>query len=529
MIFGLIILSTALTLSGVAAYYSIAGLVAIFSAAPIPIMIMGGSLEIGKIVSTVFLHNNWKRLELAYKAYLIPAVMILMLLTSLGIFGLLSKAHLDQSIVSGDSMSKVAIYDEKIKTEKDNIDSAKKAIGQMNSQVDQMMSRTDSDKGAERAVIIRKQQAKERKSLQDDITKSQKNIIQLQEERAPLAAENRKIEAEVGPIKYIAALIYGDNPDQNILEKAVRWVIILIVVVFDPLALCLILAANKQLEWAREGKGGWVHEDEDAKPLDLTPAPDLEEVPPSEQVAEALHEPLTVDNSNSAYNTLPESYLFSWTPHDPIYVADMPTPTPTAIVEENIIEPLVAKDAESSYNLDVEESLTQTEFNFDQPIQEESVAIIPEPESTIVVEEQVKLDDPNLPVLRGDYAVRYQGKVYNLDAFNSMHPELALRADNDVPPTESKCGFGISFPLTPSKGDMFIRVDYMPEHLYKWNGEKWIEIDKNSTDSYAYNAAYIQHLVSKLQAGEYEIEDLSDTERDQVEQQIEDIVRSKNA
>jgi hypothetical protein len=124
----------------------------------------------------------------------------------------------------------------------------------MNSQVDQMLGRSDNETGAQRAVNIRKGQAKERASLQAEITKSQKIIQQLQEERAPIAAEFRKVEAEVGPIKYIAALIYGDNPDANVLERAVRWVIILIVVVFDPLALCLILAGNKQIEWTRADK-----------------------------------------------------------------------------------------------------------------------------------------------------------------------------------------------------------------------------------------------------------------------------------
>jgi hypothetical protein len=254
-------LASAITISAIAAWYSIAGLTAIFAAAVVPVIIMGGSLELGKIVATVWLHNNWKRAGWLYKTYLVPAIVFLMLLTSMGIFGFLSKAHSDQSLVSGDAMSKIAIYDEKITAERDNIAAAKKAIEQMNTQVDQMMGRTDSDKGAERSVNIRRAQAKERNALQADITRAQKNIQSLQQERAPLAAEFRKVEAEVGPIKYIAAFIYGDDPDQNVLEKAVRWVIILIVVVFDPLALCLILAANKQLEWARHGTGGWVHEE----------------------------------------------------------------------------------------------------------------------------------------------------------------------------------------------------------------------------------------------------------------------------
>jgi len=254
MLFGYVILVTALLLSTVAAYYSIAGLAAIFAAAVVPVIIMGGALEMGKIVATVFLHRNWSRLSWGFKSYLIPAVALLMLLTSLGIFGLLSKAHSDQSLVSGDSSSQVAVIDERIRTQRENIDAARQALKQLDSSVDQTMSRTTDERGATRSANLRRSQQKERDQLQADIAKAQVSIAQLNEQRAPLATELRKVEAEVGPIKYIAALVYGDNPDANLLEQAVRWVIILIVVVFDPLALCLILAGNRELAWARESK-----------------------------------------------------------------------------------------------------------------------------------------------------------------------------------------------------------------------------------------------------------------------------------
>jgi len=130
----------------------------------------------------------------------------------------------------------------------------------MDAQVDEKLSRTTDDRGAERAVQIRRNQSKERTTLQNEISSAQKKISSLQEQRAPIASQARKVEAEVGPIKYIAALIYGDNPDANLLEKAVRWVIILIVLVFDPLALVLILAADQTFEWHRGDKRkreGW--------------------------------------------------------------------------------------------------------------------------------------------------------------------------------------------------------------------------------------------------------------------------------
>jgi hypothetical protein len=260
MIFGYILLLIALLISSVAAYYSIAGLTAIFAAAFWPIVIMGGVLEIGKIATTVWLHKYWDRAAIQFKLYLVPAIAILMLITSMGIFGFLSKAHLDQAVPAGDISSQVQIFDDKIKTERDNIDAARRALKQMDAQVDAKLSRTDDDKGAERAVQIRRAQSKERNNLQNEISSAQKKISALQEQRAPVASQARKVEAEVGPIKYIAALIYGDNPDANLLEKAVRWVIILIVLVFDPLALVLILAADQTFEWHRgdrKRRQGW--------------------------------------------------------------------------------------------------------------------------------------------------------------------------------------------------------------------------------------------------------------------------------
>ena len=258
MLFGYLLLAVALTISLTAAFYSIAGLTAIFAAAFWPIVIMGSVLELGKVITTVWLHKYWDRVAVQFKLYLVPAIGILMLITSMGIFGFLSKAHLDQAVPAGDISSQVQIFDDKIKTERDNIEAARKALKQMDAQVDEKLSRTTDDRGAERAVQIRRTQAKERTTLQNEISTAQKKISALQEQRAPVASQARKVEAEVGPIKYIAALIYGDNPDANLLEKAVRWVIILIVLVFDPLALVLILAADQTFAWHREDKRkGW--------------------------------------------------------------------------------------------------------------------------------------------------------------------------------------------------------------------------------------------------------------------------------
>jgi hypothetical protein len=245
-------LISGLTVSAVAIYYSVAGLVAIFSAAVIPIIVMGVALEVSKLAGTVWLKQNWTRAPYFIRAYLLAAIAILMLITSMGIFGFLSKAHSDQSLVSGDVQSRIAVYDEKIKTAKDNIDANRKALKQMDEAVDQVMGRSSDEKGADKAVAIRRGQQKERARLQTEIAAEQKIISQLSEERAPIAAEVRKVEAEVVPIKYIANFIYGDNPDANILEKAVTWVIIIIVVVFDPLAVILLLASQYSFQWFRK-------------------------------------------------------------------------------------------------------------------------------------------------------------------------------------------------------------------------------------------------------------------------------------
>lgn len=247
-------LISGLSISAVAVYYSVAGLVSIFAAAAIPIMIMGVTLEVSKLVATVWLKQNWSIAPKLIRAYLMIAVLILMMITSMGIFGYLSKAHLDQSVPTGDVSDKVALIDEKIKTQRDNVEASRKALAQMDAQVNETISRSNDTKGTERAVQIRRTQAKEREALQKDIANAQAAIAKLNEERAPIAKELRKVEAEVGPIKYIAALLYEDNPGQDLLEKAVRAVIILIVVIFDPLAVVLLLASQYSFAWFRRSE-----------------------------------------------------------------------------------------------------------------------------------------------------------------------------------------------------------------------------------------------------------------------------------
>jgi len=255
MILAWLLLLTGLTISAVAIYYSVVGLTAIFSAAVIPIIVMGSALEVGKLVCASWLKANWTRAPAYMKYYMISAVIILMIITSLGIFGFLSKAHNDQNLVSGDVQSKIAIYDEKIKTARENIEANRKQLKQMDEAVDQVMGRSTDEKGADKAVSVRKNQSRDRVALAKDIEANQKLIATLNDQAAPIRAEVRKVEAEVGPIKYIAKFIYGDHgADENMLERAVTWIIILIVIVFDPLAVIMLLAAQMTFGWLREQK-----------------------------------------------------------------------------------------------------------------------------------------------------------------------------------------------------------------------------------------------------------------------------------
>jgi hypothetical protein len=490
MFFAYIILFTAVLLSAVAAYYSIAGLTAIFAAAVIPVIIMGATLELGKVIATVWLHNNWKRINWAFKTYLIPAIIFLMLLTSMGIFGFLSKAHSDQSLVSGDAMSKVAIFDEKIATEKENIAQAKKAIEQMNAQVDQMLGRSDTERGAERAVTIRKNQAKERAALQAEIAKSQKIIQQLQEERAPLAAEFRKVEAEVGPIKYIAALLYGDNPDQNILERAVRWVIILIVIVFDPLALCLILAGNKQLEWVREDK---------EKKLIPEVAEKVEDIPKPQ--------PIVVEPEPEKFN--PDKVEV--TPEEEEQFKNLEPkqePETVGMVEEKIEEEPIAEEMASD--------LVEFQSANPEPLMviEEAKGLLPE--QTVAIE-TLGVTEEAFKKSAGEY-VEFEGKSMHKNVLKELRPDIfRIRPDSGETPN---IGFGTEFPKYAVMGDVFVRVDILPNRVYKFVRDKWIEMSKENSDTYLHNDAYINYLIEKIGSGEVDPEMLTSTEQDMVEQYI---------
>lgn len=479
-------LLTALVLSGIAAWYSILGLMAIFAAAVVPIIVMGGSLEVAKVVTTVWMHRYWDKINWKFKIYLVPAIIALAFLTSMGIFGFLSKAHSDQSLVSGDSIAKIAIIDEKIKISKEAIETNRKALKQLDEAVDQIMARSTDEKGADKSASIRKSQQKERSRILTEIEAEQKKILSYNEERAPLAAENRKLEAEVGPIKYIAALIYGDNPDSNLLERAVRWVIILIVFVFDPLALTLVIASNTSRQW------------------EVVEEPQKLEKPTTESVDVKIDSLLKKQ------------------------AEDILTPEPETKIEttntESILDkhPYLLKKPNSYHPPGVDPSppmvykIEKNEEISNAPIEEQPINFeVTADTNTPAIETEGITKEYPVREIDNDY-VSFEGKIIRKDALKEIKPEFfKLTAENADHPNAN---FGTSFPKIAKKGETFVRIDVVPNKVFKFDGVRWIEIVKSLSDTYLDNQEYIQFLISKLQTGEYDIDTFSDIERERIEE-----------
>jgi len=421
MILAWLLLLTGLTISAVAIYYSVIGLTAIFSAAVIPIIIMGSALEVGKLVCASWLKANWERAPRFMKYYMITAVSVLMLITSMGIFGFLSKAHNDQNLVSGDVTSRIAIYDEKIKTAKDNIDANRKALKQMDEAVDQVMGRSSDEKGADKAVGIRRAQQKERVRLQSEIAAEQKTIAALSEERAPIAAEVRKVEAEVGPIKYIAKFLYGDHgADENMLERAVTWIIILIVIVFDPLAVIMLLAAQMTFGWYREQKEStWI--DEQVEELnDSAFVADVGEKPTAEEVKQ-------VEEPEIPYTILDEH-------HEPDY-PDPKLEVTMVITPEESLNHIVAS-----------------------PAYPETDVYWPFPDATEPAEEPTPVTADSSEVIVEESTIQREARKYHII------PELAQELAKTT-----------SFPENPKEGDVCLREDFKPARSFTFNGSQWVD------------------------------------------------------
>jgi len=433
MFLALLTFVTGIAISIVAIYYSVLGLAAIFAAAVIPIVIMGTTLEISKLVTAWWLKANWHRAPLMIKLYLLPAVIMLMLITSMGIFGFLSKAHTDQAVPLGDTASQVAFIDEKINNERATIEDARRLLKQLDDAVIGIQSgegreirnrdgTTRIENPAERALQVRRSQARDRAALTQTINDSQARIVQLQEEKAPIASQLRAVEAEVGPIKYIAKLIYGDNPDSNLLEKAVVWVIIIIVLVFDPLAVLLLLASQMSFQWAKQDR----MERKDELVQETTPPEDSgKETPPTSQPDSGTDDAGSTEKISGEQESGPETEFVEIKRNfpEPEDVGYTQGPWPFPYNEEKDINDINAELAELGNEVDIDRIIEEIE---EEKKQEEKSALddwnrmIEEAEKA--AEQEKEIDDEKFLEEEENEEIKAAMRAWKHD-----HPETSLK------------------------------------------------------------------------------------------------------
>ena len=240
---------SAISISVIAAGYSIVGLATLFAGAVVPIIAMGSALEVGKLVAASWLYHNWNSdVPRLLKSYLFGAIIVLVFITSLGIFGFLSKAHLDQVKPTSGNAIKIEVIDKQINQQNLIIERAEKQITLLDKALEVYIDKEYVSRGLKE----RKKQEEERTLLNSAINEASDKIAELTNQKAELSLAQDKIEAEVGPIKYVAELIYGEKAQDNF-DKSVRFVILILIFVFDPLAVLLLIAANISLrQWRKK-------------------------------------------------------------------------------------------------------------------------------------------------------------------------------------------------------------------------------------------------------------------------------------
>ena len=237
---------SAIAISLIAAGYSILGLATLFAGAAVPIIAMGSALEVGKLVAASWLYHNWRSdISKLLKTYLFIAIIVLIFITSVGIFGFLSKAHLDQVKPTAGNQEQILLIDKKIKQEEMIIERAERTLNQLDKALDVYIDKEYVSKGLKE----RKKQKEERDLLNKSIDEAMEKIADLNNSKSSITIEQLKLEADVGPLKYVAELIYGDNAKDHF-DSAVRIIILILIFVFDPLAVLLLIAANISLrQW----------------------------------------------------------------------------------------------------------------------------------------------------------------------------------------------------------------------------------------------------------------------------------------
>jgi hypothetical protein len=602
-------LFTALTISGVAIFYSVSGLAAIFSAAVIPIIIMGGVLEVSKLVTAVWLHRYWQIATWWLKAYLSIAVVVLMLITSIGIFGFLSKAHDTASGNATEAIATVTRIDGQIAREEnrieiledritgissgtrfdvtssitqqetirdgawdrvqDDIDYAQGQIDRLRDQLATLDSAVNElrNKGVEvietdaggtfrraetetidyvaQAEVLYQQQKPQRDSIDEDIDNQQSNIDSyrlqaentinsanaeinrlrnqstssqdddlsqidewnlqidgiyntidgLKDEKFESEQAVRLVESEVGPIRYIAEFFTGtEDADASLLETAVSWLIMVIIFVFDPLAVLLLIASQYTFEQRRKEKFP------EGEPTLKKPEPFKESLinQELEEAVEHFARPELDFTSLQTRIELAKKAVNDWEESQKILEGK------ASAEQDQVIEP-VSEPVEKQLEMDFD---AEPEV-IDEVIKPKPPIIATEIETDGVTVEKIAKSEPE-----GDYMLDLEGRSIHKDALKSLHPELFLNIDSK---RASSTKFGTMFPPQAIKGDIFVRVDQMPNRVYKFEGKSWIEVQKEVSDTYLYDEEYIKHLVAKIQTGEYDVDLLSESERQQIE------------
>ena len=611
--------TAALCLSVIAEFYSIVGLTAIFAGAPISITVMGVILGTSKLSIIVWLHEFWKQVKWVMKIYLVSAVMVLMFLTSMGIFGYLSKAHIEQVGAGQENAAQIqrltlelqrqneivksaeskantletngtgadSNVQSQINQEQQRIDSAYSRIQpaiddqqrivdaqtkiyqdqiiKIDQQLDQLQQyqdakevervqalvgiKADGDWGpataravttwkntrtSERnAAVLKLEEANTnptiksareeilriRKGVETQISESNKLIDRLRnqlgkgdsasvetlineqqekiktanleietltQQKYTLEVEYRKFEVEVGPIKYIADLIYGDNSDKNMLEHAVRWVIILIVAVFDPLAAMMLLAATESMMWIRQ------------------------RLPkPKDQIDESEKSRLSdlLKKTQSERDKLFKAHSHEMERADTLAVKleEVESRTRKSLDELLSETPEVIKFETQNSDTAVDSEVETLSTVIDEPI----IEIPSEIKTEGVTSAKVIYQEMN------EY-VTFDGKLMSVEALKTLRPDLIVSSN-----TITQIMFGTKFPQFAKIGDIYIRTDTIPHIVFKFNGQKWIGIDKKFNNSYIQYIPYIKYLIQKIESGEYDAELLTDNERDEIASHLE--------
>jgi len=569
-------LITALSVSAIAIYYSVVGLTTIFAASVIPVAIMGTALEVAKLVTAVWLHKHWRTAVWWLKGYLSIAVVVLMFITSMGIFGFLSKSHIEQTAASDEQTAKIQTISGVISrgeakiarlqtdidrlssgtadtrvdtliereqrelerltavvnTEKDtlrsaaqrNVDSVNEKIESARATMETELANTLFGKAAVRekfeatrteynqeiqtiqqrlvqdlaAVDAKyannfadvnarlaklKTQSEEKtgtietriSDIESQLTVVQKEVDAAREERAVLESAFRQLEAEVGPVKYIAEFIYSTEADRNLLEDAVRWVIVTIIFVFDPLAVLLLIASQYSFEQAREKRN----------PKKQEPAYEADDGPLTKEQINQIEE--SVDDIDDIWNTVPV----------------LQEPKPAAPKKKKTVKKATVKKKTKT------KEVSNEQVDTNQKPKQETQPTTEESNGRISTEEEVKVRLTRV----GDEYISYEGKMYRDHALIKSHPELQLDLQHEVP-------FGPRFPVKSNEGRLFLRSDLEPTKLYRSNGNTWDPQDKNILAESAYSTDYIDMLVDKIAAGDYDPELLNIVEKRKIQERI---------